>query len=713
MAGHDDPISEPERAQLRLRRLNDISKLLTHFPSFERTISEVVARIAATVSLRSVIFILETRGAPQTITWQAEGASARSRQFAKAHAQEAYSDLVRSGVELEHEEVRTLETLQLVPPASAADRNGNNRFVLLPFVVNHGVIFGALQIQGARELDELDLFFINAVVNQLAIALDRYTADRALRASEGKLAGIIAIASDAVISVNETQRIVMYNGGAEKIFGWSREEALGKALDMLIPERFRQTHQQHVWAFADGPDTTRKVSEGRSGILGLRKNGEEFPTDAAISKLNVEGAWLFTVILRDITDHKRIEHRETFLAEVGAILATTLDSQQTCTNIAQLVIRGLGDFCLIELIDEHRVLQGLTVTTADPEKAHLAEALKWLPLDRSRPHLSSVIVESRQSQLIAECTPQTLDALTQSAEHRRLLNAIAPTSMMGVPLLVHGRLVGSLVVASCRPERRYTVTDVRLLEEVGRRAALALENARLYLAAQRALQARDDVLGIVAHDLRAPLGTILLEAAILRRSGAQSQSIESAASRMNRLIRDLLDVTVIEAGSLSIECARVDPARLVLDSVAAHSRLAVARSVVLRSDLARDLAEIWADRDRLLQVFENLIGNAIKFTHSDGLITVGARPLDREVLFWVADTGCGIEAADLTHLFERFWQARKSERRGAGLGLSIVRSLIEAHGGRLWAESAPGRGSTFSFTLPVAPRVLAPPSNPT
>ena len=710
MGGRDQHVSEPQRAQLRLRRLNDISKLLAHFPSLEQTIHGVVALLAATLPLRSVVFILGTGAAPQTITWQAVGESARRHLFAKAHAREAYSDLVRAPVQLENEEVRTLEPLQLAAAATAPEADSNDRFVLLPFVVSHGTIFGALQVEGASEFDELDLFFINAVVNQLAIALHRHSADGALRASEARLAGIIAIAADAVITVDEAQRIVMYNRGAEKIFDWSREEALGKPLDMLIPERLRRIHQQHVQAFAAGPDMTRKMGEGRSGILGLRKNGEEFAADAVISKLYVDGAWLLTVILRDVTAQKKIEHGERFLAEVGAILATTLDSQQTLTNVAQLVLRGLGDFCLIELIDEHRILQRLTVMTADPSKAHTAEALKWLPLERNRPHLTAAILNTSQSQLIPDCTPEVLNGLVQSAEHRRLLEAIAPRSIMGVPLLVQGRLLGALVVASCRHERRYAGADVRLLEDVGRRAALALENARLYSIAQRALQARDNVLGIVAHDLRVPLGIILLQAAILRRGGAQSQPIELAAARMNRLIQDLLDVTVIEAGSLSIECSRIDVMRLIGDAMEAQRRFALVRAVELRLDVARGLEEVWADRDRLLQVFENLIGNAIKFTQRNGVITVGARPLDREMLCWVADTGRGIEAADLPHLFDRFWQARKSERQGAGLGLSIVKSLIEAHGGRIWVNSTPGRGSTFFFTVTIAPRLTSPPS---
>jgi signal transduction histidine kinase len=261
----------------------------------------------------------------------------------------------------------------------------------------------------------------------------------------------------------------------------------------------------------------------------------------------------------------------------------------------------------------------------------------------------------------------------------------------------------------------YEPADLQLAEELARRAAVSVENARLYHAARRATQARDDVLVIVAHDLRNPLNTILVQANLLRRHMAEperhsqkpAEVIERAATRMNRLIEDLLDVTRLEAGRLSVEPARVHAQRVVSEAVEAQRPLATSASLELRLELAADLPEVWADRDRLLQIFENLIGNALKFTKPSGRITVGAAPREGQVLFWVTDTGSGIAAENLPHLFDRFWQAKKGERRGAGLGLPIVKGLIEAHGGRIWVESLPGQGSTFFFTIPTAPQAEA------
>jgi CheY-like chemotaxis protein len=173
---------------------------------------------------------------------------------------------------------------------------------------------------------------------------------------------------------------------------------------------------------------------------------------------------------------------------------------------------------------------------------------------------------------------------------------------------------------------------------------------------------------------------------------------------MARLIQDLLDVARMEAGCLSVEPARFPAGLVVSDAVDSQQSLAASARCDLRLDLSRELPDVWADRDRLLQVFENLIGNAIKFTPPGGTITVGAALADGAVRFWVRDTGIGIPAENISRLFDRFWQGRRADRRGVGLGLPISRGIVEAHSGRIWFESTPGSGATFLFTIPTATR---------
>jgi signal transduction histidine kinase len=170
---------------------------------------------------------------------------------------------------------------------------------------------------------------------------------------------------------------------------------------------------------------------------------------------------------------------------------------------------------------------------------------------------------------------------------------------------------------------------------------------------------------------------------------------------MKRLIQDLLDVTSIESGHLSLRPERHYAAEIVSESLDMQTPLAKSASLDLRVTVAPNLPDIWADHDRLLQVFENLIGNAIKFTRAGGQITLGAEASTGEVVFSVSDTGSGIAESDLPHVFDRFWQASHGARRGAGLGLAIVRGIVEAHGGRIRVRSSAGQGTTFSFTIPT------------
>jgi signal transduction histidine kinase len=283
------------------------------------------------------------------------------------------------------------------------------------------------------------------------------------------------------------------------------------------------------------------------------------------------------------------------------------------------------------------------------------------------------------------------------------------TSLIVVPLLLRGQALGAMAMGSSTPSRVFGQDDLRLAEALANRAAMAIDNARLYRASVEAAQLRDQVLGVVAHDLRNPLSAILLLAGALTHLDPEAaEAIRSAGTRMDRLIQDLLDVALMESSQLTIERARVSTRELILGAVEMQRPLASSSSLELRVDMGPDVSDVWGDRNRLLQVFENLIGNAIKFTESGGRITVSAASADHEVVVHVADTGCGIAHEDLPRVFDRFWQATRSGYQGAGLGLPITKGIVETHGGRIWVESGEGRGTTISFTIPtVAP--YAPP----
>ena len=236
-------------------------------------------------------------------------------------------------------------------------------------------------------------------------------------------------------------------------------------------------------------------------------------------------------------------------------------------------------------------------------------------------------------------------------------------------------------------------------------AAIALRLTREAL--ERDVRARDDVLGVVAHDLQNPLNVISMAANMLLQRVTEQparrpiERILRSVQRATRLLRDLLDVGAIEEGRFAVELRRLDPAVLILSALESQQSLAADALVITATDLSPELPPIDADEERLLEVLENLIGNAIKFTPPGGTITVGASCENDDIKIWVADNGAGIPPEHLPHIFDRFWQAKRADRRGTGLGLTICKGIVQAHEGRIWAESAEGKGTKVSFTLPA------------
>lgn len=278
---------------------------------------------------------------------------------------------------------------------------------------------------------------------------------------------------------------------------------------------------------------------------------------------------------------------------------------------------------------------------------------------------------------------------------------------MVVPLTARNQPLGTITLALTRPGRSYGFRDLELAQEVARRASIAVENAQLFEQTEQAVKARDEVMAVVSHDLRNPINTITMTTDLLREQLPEGDArrlldtISRSTEMMERLIRDLLDVTMIESEGLTIERGPVDPAELVREAVQLQQPLARESGITLDAEVQGPLPTLEADRERLLQVFQNLIDNALKFTPDGGRVTVSAAGDTDGVRFVVRDTGSGIAPEQLPYLFDRFWQAQKGAGAGAGLGLAIARGIVEAHGGRISAESIPGRGTSIIFTIPV------------
>ena len=406
------------------------------------------------------------------------------------------------------------------------------------------------------------------------------------------------------------------------------------------------------------------------------------------------------------------ERRARFLAEAGELLSASNDADQVLKDLAQLCVPAIADLCVVDALNEDGSIRRVEVTRADSSMAALAASIA-IPSAEGALWLSNILDSKRANLHVPDLsTPQGASVA-----------ALGLRSFIIAPLMARGETLGALTLISATRDRNYGDDDVDLSTDLARRAALELDNARLYQQAQQATRARDDVLGIVSHDLRNPLNTISMASNFLLdiigpagldipggvpdappvALGPKLNIIVRAVRRANSLIEDLLDVTRIDAKRLAVDAAMVDGQSLLDEALLDADSGDTDAAIKVTHAWDGNPSLVVADRGRIFQVFSNLVGNALKFTPKGGAIDVRGRLNGDEALFTIADTGPGIPPENLPHLFDRFWQARETRRAGAGLGLYIAKGIIEAHGGRLWVESKLGAGTTFFFTLPRTP----------
>lgn len=416
-------------------------------------------------------------------------------------------------------------------------------------------------------------------------------------------------------------------------------------------------------------------------------------------------------IFVDITERRRVEQEQRFLARASSILSSSLDYETTLKALARLAVPTFGDYCVVDVLREDGTFGRVDLVVDDPDKMPIAEELKKYP--------PTLLVEGPAIQAIRSgepfvdnaTSPEKATRTAQSPEHLDLLRRFGVRSFMMIPLRSRGRTLG-LFAAGSFGGRPYGDEDLAFGLDLAGRAALALDNANLYRAAQEANRLKEDFLATLSHELRTPLNALLGWMHILKMPSVDEptrrralESIERNARAQSVLINDLLDVSRVISGKLRIEQAPVDLPSIVLAAIDAVRPAVRAREIDLNVSLGSVTREVWGDGDRLQQVMWNLLSNAVKFTPPSGRIEVSVEELATAVQISVSDNGAGIDSAFLPHVFERFRQADSSTTRmqaGLGLGLAIVRHLVDLHGGSVTVASGGlGRGSVFTVTLPT------------
>ena len=414
----------------------------------------------------------------------------------------------------------------------------------------------------------------------------------------------------------------------------------------------------------------------------------------------------------DISARKQAEEEVRFLAKAGKVLAYSLDAKVTAARACRLAISRFGECCVVDLLDDGLPAHQIIAHVQHRREDWARQLGAMFPPEAEAEHGVPRVLRTGLSEIFP--LPDSSSGVASlGASHPRFLRQIGARSYICAPLKVRGRMLGAITFIR-ESDTRFTEKDSDLADQFAERLSVAVENARLYHEAERAVRLRQDILAIVSHDLRTPLGNVLSSVESLLHTAVsherrvagrrQLEVIRRSVQQMDRMISDLLDLSSIEAGHLSVERSNQDLQVLVEEVLESVQPTLMQKRLEVFANFPGKRILVHCDRERILQALGNILGNAAKFTPEGGRIEIEAESRAREARLSITDNGPGIPRARLAHVFDRYWQAEGHSKGGRGLGLFIAKGIIEAHEGRIWVESDLGKGSTFSITLPAASR---------
>lgn len=529
-----------------------------------------------------------------------------------------------------------------------------------------------------------------------------------------------------VLLLDTEGRIVLFNHECERLTGYEFQESKGAEFwQLCLPpdsaeaaktefEQLKATGRSHEiekdWVARDGE--RRLVSWRYTPLAGNHR---------ASDYVIVTGT--------DVTERRRSEEarireqagrfaaeaaqqRATLLADVSTFLASSLENPIILSKLIQLLTPALADWCIVYERQASGHFHPVEVAHGDPLKQELARSLlnPSVNVDLDRHWIARVLQTSR-AQLVNEVREEDIALLASRPEELDILKELGVESLMLVPLLSVGEIKAVITLVGTALHR-FGPADLNLAEDIARRAALAMDNVRLYREAHDANRAKDEFLATVSHELRTPLNAILGWTRLLREESLDKATVTRALETIERngrsqaqLIEDILDASRIITGKLRLISEPVELVSVIRAALDAVRPAANAKGILLEEELQSPY-RIMGDADRLQQIASNLLTNAIKFTPKGGRVCIKLQKVHSSIQLTVSDTGTGIKAEFLPHVFDRFSQAEQTSKRahgGLGLGLAIVRTLVELHGGSVHVESlGEGKGATFFVNLPIA-----------
>lgn len=528
-----------------------------------------------------------------------------------------------------------------------------------------------------------------------------------LARSEARFRDVIERNADAIVVVGRDGTVRFANPAAESLFGKPRQALIGSPFGF--------------------PLVTDETTE-----LDLPRNGQP----ARIVEMRVvesewEGRTAYLASLRDVTERREAEEsarhlireqaarsaaeaaaaRLRFLADSGTVLSSSLDYRETLAALVRLSVSELADWAVAYVVDREGAVGRLETAHRELQREEALRRLRDQPIDPDSGHPVLEVLRTRQPLLERAADPGRMETLARAPELVAAIRELGVASYILVPMVARGRAVGALELVRSDPERRFGEDDLTLATDLARRAALGVDNARLYREAQEANRAKSEVLAVISHDLRTPLSSIIGYAELLSMGVPDPLSdgslhhverIRTATHHLLYLIEELLAFAKLDAGREELQLRDIRAELVVREVAEVIEPLAAERGLDLHVEVAEDVGSLRTDPGKLRQTLVNLAGNAVKFTDPGGRVRLEAEPVDGSVRFTVQDTGRGIAPEHLEQIFQPFWQVPSDgdSPGGTGLGLSVVRRLASLLGGQVSVQSTPGTGSEFVVTIP-------------
>lgn len=569
------------------------------------------------------------------------------------------------------------------------------------------VVWINLAVSLVRDAAGQPAYFIS-VVEDINL---RKQIERELRVSEERYRMLVNSVPQMMWLNRPDGRIAFFNHHVYEYTGRSEDEmAEGGWMQSVHPDDQVALMQQHAQAIQAG---TSYEFEARF----KQRDGTYCWHMAEVVPLSDSGGaisgWLGTATEIDV--RKRAEEALSFLAEASAALSSSLEYEGTLQMVAQLSVPRIADYCLIDIVQDDGHIVRVAAVHRDPAKHQLLQQSRhYLPQPPSDSPLLRVL-GTAEPEFVPVVTEESIRSVAVSPEHLRHIQALDPRSVMIVPMLVRGQAIGAIWFVIVDPQRKYDETDLKLAQDLANRAAQAVDNARLYQTAQAAVREREALLSIAAHELKNPLTALSGQTALLQRRAARESSLSERDARSVRLIQEqadrlatmldtLMDISRLETGRLQLDRRPLDAAELVR-RVAEEVLLSLQISSDhhhLRVHVPDEPLLILGDALRLEQVVRNIIGNAIKYSHTGTVVSVTAAQQGENIAISVEDQGIGIPQHALPHLFDRFYRVESAAGRapGLGVGLYVVKEIVAQHGGTVDVKSVEGQGSTFTIYLP-------------